>query len=139
MNFVEGTRFSPIKNKSQNIPFKNLLRPKAGGVTYVLEAMGEYLNSIIDVTIVYPDKIPSFWDYISGRVKKVIIDFEVIPLNSLMPANYANDEEFKKQIYQWLNDLWTKKDQKIIELGMSDKKGTVFADSLNEQANEQPA
>jgi 1-acyl-sn-glycerol-3-phosphate acyltransferase len=121
MNFVEGTRFSQFKNELQNIPFRNLLRPKAGGVTYVLEAMGDYLHSIIDVTIVYPDKIPSFWDYLSGRVKKIIIDFEVIPMKNLMPDNmstshYINDAELKKHICQWLNDLWIKKDRKIIQL-----------------------
>ena len=88
MNFVEGTRFSPLKNKIQNIHLKRLLSPKAGGVIYVLETMGEYLHSIIDVTIVYPEKIPSFWDYISGRVKKIIIDFEIIPIEQVMPSNY---------------------------------------------------
>ena len=121
MNFVEGTRFSALKNEIQDAQFKNLLRPKAGGVTYVLEAMGDYLHSIIDVTIVYPDKTPSFWDYISGKVRKVIIDFEVIPMSSLIPANrlptlYVNDTEFKNRICNWLNDLWQEKDEKIIRL-----------------------
>ena len=115
MNFVEGTRFTPTKKEKQNNPFNHLLSPKAGGISFVLAAMGEYLHTIIDVTIVYPEKIPTFWEFISGRVKKIIIDFEVIPLTGFLKGDY-NDADYKERIFFWLNDLWHKKDQKINEL-----------------------
>ncbi len=116
MNFVEGTRFTQTKNEKQNNPFTHLLCPKAGGVSFVLGAMGEYLHNIIDVTIVYPDKIPTFWEFISGRVKKIIIDFEVIPLTGFLRGDYLNDADYKKRIVIWLNELWLRKDKKIEEL-----------------------
>jgi len=83
MNFTEGTRFTPQKKKAQNNNFTNLLNPKAGGIAFVIGSMGDHLHKLIDVTIVYPEGIPTFWDYISGRVHKIIIDFEVIPMSEL--------------------------------------------------------
>ena len=113
MNFVEGTRFTQHKNKSQNNHFNHLLTPKAGGMAFVLGSMGDYLNKIIDVTIVYPDKIPTFWQYISGRVDKIIVDFDVIPLTDSLTGDYFNDPEYKNRFCLWLNALWQKKDEKI--------------------------
>jgi len=116
MNFVEGTRFTQAKKDKQNSPFSHLLSPKAGGISFVLGAMGEYLHNIIDVTIVYPEKIPTFWEFISGRVKKIIIDFEVIPLTEFLKGDPLHDADYKKRIFFWLNDLWLKKDKKISKL-----------------------
>ena len=116
MNFVEGTRFTPKKKSAQNNHFNHLLTPKAGGIAFVLGSMGEYLHKIIDVTIVYPEKIPTFWEYISGKVNKIIIDFEVIPLNDVLIGDYFNDTEHKHQFFNWLNALWQTKDNKITAL-----------------------
>lgn len=118
MNFVEGTRFTPEKKIRQNNAFTHLLCPKAGGIAFVLDAMGEYLHHIIDVTIIYPGRIPTFWEFISGRVKKIIIDFDVIPLAGLLKGADVNDEAYKDHIITWLNDLWMKKDKKIQEIKM---------------------
>jgi 1-acyl-sn-glycerol-3-phosphate acyltransferase len=113
MNFVEGTRFTPKKKNHQNNNYEHLLKPKAGGVSFVLGSMGEFLHKVIDVTIVYPDKIPTFWEYISGRVNKIIIDFEVIPLKDFMGNDSSIDIENKNRIFNWLNERWYKKDEKI--------------------------
>jgi len=113
INFVEGTRFTAQKKGAQKNHFTHLLTPKAGGIAFVLGSMGDYLHKIIDVTIVYPDKIPTFWEYISGRVNKIIIDFEVIPLTDYLTGDYFNDTEYKNQFFTWLNSLWQKKDKKI--------------------------
>ncbi|WP_300455726.1 acyltransferase [Desulfobacula sp.] len=113
INFVEGTRFTPQKKMSQNNHFKYLLSPKAGGIAFVLNSMGDYFHNIIDITIVYPDKIPTFWEYISGRVHKIIIDFDVIPLTDSLIGDYSNDPEYKDHFFKWLNRLWQKKDEKI--------------------------
>lgn len=113
MNFVEGTRFTLEKKSAQKNQFTHLLTPKAGGIAFVLGSMGEYLHKIIDVTIVYPEKIPTFWEYISGKVNKIIIDFEVIPLTDVLTGDYFNDIEHKNQFFNWLNALWQTKDKKI--------------------------
>ncbi|MBT3175862.1 MAG: acyltransferase [Desulfobacula sp.] len=113
MNFVEGTRFTPYKKESQNNHLTHLLNPKAGGIAFVLGSMGEYLHKIIDVTIVYPDKTPTFWEYISGRTHKIIIDFQVIPVTDSLTGDYFNDLEYKNRFFIWLKELWRKKDEKI--------------------------
>ena len=50
-NFAEGTRFTEAKHKQQQSPFRYLLKPKAGGIAFVLDAMGEQLESVVNVTI----------------------------------------------------------------------------------------
>ena len=68
MNFIEGTRFTDKKHDKQGSPFKHLLKPKSGGISFVLDAMGEHLTKIVDVTIYYPDGIPNFGDFVCGQV-----------------------------------------------------------------------
>ncbi len=116
MNFVEGTRFTKEKRDNQNSKYSYLLTPKAGGIAFVLGSMGEYLHKIIDVTIVYPEKIPTFWEYISGDVRSIIIDFKVIDLTQDLAGDYFNDPEFKNHFINWVNDLWKAKDQNIKSL-----------------------
>jgi len=113
MNFVEGTRFTPQKKDAQKTPFDHLLNPKAGGVAFVLGSMGDYLHKIIDVTIIYPDKTPSFWDFISGRTQRIIIDFDVLEVNQGLKGDYFNDPEYKAAFCEWLNRIWIKKDERI--------------------------
>jgi len=113
MNFVEGTRFTPQKKEAQKSTFTHLLNPKAGGVAFVLGSMDDYLHKIIDVTIIYPDKIPSFWEFISGRTKKIIIDFEVLEVSRELKGDYFNDPEYKKIFCEWLNRIWIEKDERM--------------------------
>ena len=114
MNFVEGTRFTP--KKAQKSSFSHLLTPKAGGIAFVLGSMGEHVNKIIDVTIVYPGRIPSFWAFISGRVKRIIVDFQVFDAGWQLQGDYFNDPDFRDRFCQWLNRLWQEKDNKIKQL-----------------------
>jgi len=116
MNFVEGTRFTTAKRDHQNSKYTHLLTPKAGGIAFVLGSMEEYLHKIIDVTIVYPEKIPTFWEYISGDVHSIIIDFKVIEITQDLRGNYFNNSESRTYFYNWVNDLWKAKDQKIKSL-----------------------
>ena len=120
INFVEGTRFTPQKKALQkNNKFEHLLNPKAGGIAFILSSMGEHLNKIIDVTIVYPEKTPTFYEYISGRVSKIVIDFQVIQLTDSLTGDYFNDIEYKKYFFSYLNDLWQEKDKKIKKIKSS--------------------
>jgi 1-acyl-sn-glycerol-3-phosphate acyltransferase len=67
MNFVEGTRVSAEKIASERSPYKHLLKPKVGGLSVALATMGEQFEALLDVTLVYPDGVPSFWDLLCGR------------------------------------------------------------------------
>ncbi|SMC72866.1 1-acyl-sn-glycerol-3-phosphate acyltransferase [Desulfocicer vacuolatum DSM 3385] len=116
MNFVEGTRFTSAKHETQNSPYQHLLKPRAGGVAFVLGAMGEHLNAVIDVTIVYPQGADNFWGFMSGRVKKIIVDVEVMPVSETMMGDFFNDADFREQFCCWLNGLWQRKDAKIQDI-----------------------
>jgi len=113
MNFVEGTRFTKAKKSAGNGKYENLLQPKAGGVAFVLGSMNKSLHKIIDVTIVYPGKIPSFWEFISGKTSKIIVDLSILPINDSLAGDFFNDKVFKDNFCSWLNTLWEEKDHKI--------------------------
>ncbi len=114
MNFVEGTRYTPEKAKTS--AFSHLLTPRAGGIAFVLGSMGQCLNHIIDVTIVYPGRVPSFWSFISGKTRKIIVDFQLLEVGWHIKGDYFNDPVFRERFCEWLNQLWLDKDQKIDRL-----------------------
>ena len=120
MNFVEGTRFTPAKHDKQASPFRCLLKPKAGGVAFVLDAMGGALHSILDVTIVYPDGAPSLFDLMANRLGEVRVSIRerAIPAE-LLGGDYQNDAAFRERMQNWLNEVWAQKDQLIAQLSHS--------------------
>lgn len=71
MNFFEGTRFTPAKHEKQNSPYEHLLNPKSGGFAFALNAMGDKFQSLLDCTIVYPNGIPSFVDFMQGKAPEI--------------------------------------------------------------------
>ncbi|MBW1891609.1 MAG: acyltransferase [Deltaproteobacteria bacterium] len=113
MNFVEGTRFTSQKHRRQSSPYNHLLKSKAGGIAFVLAAMGDQLNTILDVTIVYPGKIGSFWDFVCGKIPDIIIDIRSMPIDPSLVGNYTLDEAFRTRFQTWLNRLWTEKDARM--------------------------
>ncbi|WDE05524.1 acyltransferase [Thalassomonas viridans] len=125
MNFIEGTRFTRAKHDKQQAKFQYLLRPKAGGIAFVLEAMGEHLTKVVNVTILYPQGIPSFLDFISGRVKKVVVAIDTIPIESHMIGDYYNDKQFKIGFQKWVNQLWLEKDETL--KAMNQQHGEQYA------------
>ena len=116
-NFLEGTRFTKEKHDRQKSPFKNLLKPKAGGIAFVLDAMGDQLESIINVTIHYPNGSPSFWSLLSGKVHNIVIRFDELKIpQKFIGRNYDQDENYRAEFQQWVNDLWLAKDAQLSAL-----------------------
>ena len=115
MNFVEGTRFTSEKHAKQQSPFKYLLKPKAGGIAFVLSAMGKQLTSILDVTIIYFPKKMGLWDFLCGRVTGVTVKIKQIPVKDDIIGDYFDDENFKSHFQKWVNRYWTEKDKVLIE------------------------
>lgn len=113
MNFIEGTRFTPEKHRRSASPYANLLRPKAGGMALVLATVGRQLYRILDVTIVYPDGPKSFWEFACGKIERIHVQVDQIPVTDHLIGDYVADRTFKRQFQAWLNDLWIKKDQRI--------------------------
>jgi 1-acyl-sn-glycerol-3-phosphate acyltransferase len=121
INFVEGTRFTPAKHAAQQSPHRHLLKPKAGGVAFVLDAMGEAMHAILDVTIVYPHGVPTIGDLFADRVPEVRIHIRELPIPAtLVHGDYQNDAAFRERFQTWMNQLWEEKDARIALL-LSDR------------------
>jgi len=117
MNFVEGTRFTPAKHARQESPYANLLRPRAGGVAFVLETMGDMLQSIIDVTIVYPQGQPTVVDLLANRVAEIRVHVRQLPIpQEFVGRDYENDAQFRAQFQDWMSALWKDKDALIARM-----------------------
>lgn len=117
LNYLEGTRFTSDKHAHQQSPFKHLLKPKAGGFAFTLSAMGEQLNSLLDVTIIYPDGAMGFWDFLCGRMRRVIVEVRQLTIPpELFRGSYENDPEFRQKFQDWIGELWSYKDRRITEL-----------------------
>lgn len=114
MNFVEGTRFTPEKHARQASPYQHLLKPKAGGVGFVLNAMGSALHSVVDASIAYPAGVPSLMDLIAGRIPEVAVRLREreIP-EELRGADVENDAMARVRVQRWINSLWLEKDHDL--------------------------
>ncbi len=118
ISFAEGTRFSKEKHESQNSPYCNLLKPKAGGIATAIYSMGDYLSCILDVTIVYKGGIESLWQYLCGRIDTIYIHIQRRDLPDKI-GNYAGDEEYRNYFLEWLHNYWEEKDRLIDEIRKS--------------------
>jgi len=111
MNFVEGTRFTRAKQQRQQSPYRHLLKPKAGGISLALDAMDEKFGAVLDITIAYPDGAPNFWQFLQGRVPRVIVQARTLAVPRLA-ANAAGDpsQALRELCQAWVNQLWADKD-----------------------------
>jgi len=113
MNFLEGTRFTSEKREKQNSPFRNLLQPKAAGIALVLDTMGQQLDSILDVTIVYPEGVQDIWTFLCSRSPKIMVRVKRIPVDKELLGDYFTDRNYRRHFNNWLNTLWSEKDKLI--------------------------
>ncbi len=117
MNFIEGTRYTALKHQQQNSPYKHLLKPKAGGIGFVLSTMGQQIHSLLDVTIVYPDKKHSLWDFLCRRLNTIKVHIRHVPIPiAFKNAELAHDQTIQSEFREWLNQQWAEKDQLITSL-----------------------
>ena len=114
MNFLEGTRFTKSKHARQESPYQYLLRPKAGGTALALSVLGDKFNSLLNITIVYPDGTPTFWEFLCGNLQRVIVRFQNIEIPQyLLSGNYEGDENFRAAFQLWVQQIWHEKDLQI--------------------------
>jgi 1-acyl-sn-glycerol-3-phosphate acyltransferase len=117
MNFLEGTRFTPAKHQHQRSPYRYLLKPKAGGIALALNAMGDKFRAILDVTVVYPEGAPTFWHFLCGKVKRIIVRVQTVPVpRELADGDYAGDPAVRDAFQKWVQQLWLAKDAQIATL-----------------------
>jgi 1-acyl-sn-glycerol-3-phosphate acyltransferase len=113
MNFVEGTRYTEEKHSNKKSPFNHLLKPKAGGIGFVLSTMGDQLDTMLNVTIIYPEGDTGFWSFLCGWIKEITVIIEQIPITEEMLGDYTEDEKYREWFQKWLNELWHAKDDLI--------------------------
>lgn len=118
MNFAEGTRFTPAKHRAQSSPYRHLLKPKAGALALAIDAMGAQFHSLLDVTIVYPDGAPTFWQFLCGRTRRVIVRVRQMPIPAefCVDGDYDEDVAYRGRFHRWLAQLWEEKDREISAL-----------------------
>ncbi|EDP57739.1 acyltransferase [Vibrio sp. AND4] len=122
VNYVEGTRFTEEKLSKSRAGLQHLLQPKSGGIAYTLAAMGDQFDNIIDVTLAYPDNINKpFKDMMMGRMTKIVVRVNVLPVDERVLGDYFNDKPYKRQFQHWLGDVWQEKDQLLRDIHKSFK------------------
>lgn len=117
VSFLEGTRFTAAKHRVLQSPYRHLLRPKSGGVGLVLQSLGAKLTAIIDLTIVYCDGTPTYWDYLCGRSGRIRVDLRRLELPAELTAAAQRGSELPRaELQQWLDARWSEKDELIARL-----------------------
>ncbi len=115
-SYAEGTRFTRDKHEKQNSPYKNLLKPKVGGMATALSAMPK-INTLIDYSLIYKTNKRSAWDFLTGEMRqvKVCVKKYNIP-ESLKNRNYSTDEQYREDFKLWIESIWAEKDKDIENL-----------------------
>lgn len=117
INFVEGTRFTVAKRDAAGAPYRHLLPPRAGGIAFVLGAMGDMLHATLDVTLAYGAHTPSLWDLCCGRLRRVIVHVRERAIEPWMTGgDYGDDAAFREAFQQGLAAMWAEKDRLLGEL-----------------------
>jgi 1-acyl-sn-glycerol-3-phosphate acyltransferase len=114
LNYLEGTRFAREKHAEQQSPYKHLLRPRVGGIAFVLASFSEQLDALYDITVAYPKRDVTILDFVMNRLPWVALNARRIEV----PAEFRTDaitqpgperEHFKA----WVEQLWREKDELI--------------------------
>nr|WP_210009357.1 acyltransferase [Aquirhabdus parva] len=117
LNYLEGTRFTEKKHAAQKSPYANLLKPKAGGIGLALQILGQQVDGLLDMTIVYPDGIPGYTDFWMGRVRRIGVDLREIQIPAwVLAGDYEEDPQFRQQFQDWVAGLWENKQQTINQM-----------------------
>jgi 1-acyl-sn-glycerol-3-phosphate acyltransferase len=111
LNFLEGTRFTVEKQRQSNSPYQRLLKPKTAGAAMVVEALEQHLTAILDVTIVYHQKTPNFFDFLSGHPHPISIKIEQIAVpKAQKKSEQTPPKSVGRAMQQVITDRWALKD-----------------------------
>jgi len=117
LNYLEGTRFTQDKHDQQQSPYKYLLKPKAGGLALALNILGDKIDALVDMTIVYPDGIPGYGEFWLGEVPRIAVNLRKIEIPDwVLGGNYEDDAEYRARFQKWIDQIWTEKDQLIAQM-----------------------
>jgi 1-acyl-sn-glycerol-3-phosphate acyltransferase len=117
LSFLEGTRFSQEKRAEQDSPYGHLLRPRVGGIAFVVASLGDQLEAMFDVTLAYPGGDVTFWQFVSGRVPLIIVRARPLAI----PAEFVTAEIIepgatRDRFKSWIDAIWREKDALLEQL-----------------------
>ena len=109
-SYAEGTRFTRKKHSLQKSEYKNLLKPKEGGLAIALSNVNK-IKELIDITIIYDSENMGFWNYLCGNIKNIKVFISKIEIPSkYLTENLIASEELRSDFKLWLNNVWKDKD-----------------------------
>lgn len=106
LGFCEGTRFTTEKHARTSSPYRHLLKPRTGGLSYVLEALRDKIEHVVDVTIVYAGEAPGFWAFLCGKCAEVHVHIETVPAS----------EFWERGLRDRVDELWREKDERVARM-----------------------
>jgi 1-acyl-sn-glycerol-3-phosphate acyltransferase len=117
ISFLEGTRISSKKLElaTQFAATKGLcspehvLLPRTKGFVASISGLRGHITSVVDLTIYYPDGIPTLWQVFRRDLLKAFINIERIPIAALPTAS--------KDLEKWVFEQYQKKDQLLATIG----------------------
>lgn len=115
--YAEGTRFTPAKRDAQGAPYRRLLKPKIGGMAFAVDAMEGRIRTVVDMTIAYPDGIPTFFGFWAGRVPRIVVRLRRVPIpERFLTGTIDSDRELRADFASWVGELWAAKDADLVAL-----------------------
>jgi 1-acyl-sn-glycerol-3-phosphate acyltransferase len=113
-NFIEGTRFTRGKHDDQQSPYRHLLRPRIGGLGFVLASLGDQLDAMLDVTLVYPHRDVTLWDFVTNRIPWIVVRAKPIDVPpEFHSAAIVESGPARDRFGKWVDSLWRAKDEEI--------------------------
>jgi 1-acyl-sn-glycerol-3-phosphate acyltransferase len=104
--YPEGTRFTTAKQQASAAAtdYAHLLAPRPGGFATVLEATAGIVETVLDVTIHYPDSA-RFWAFLSGGIREPEASVTVHDVAGITDPGC------------WLRERWQEKDNWLRQRG----------------------
>ncbi|MGZ5475902.1 MAG: acetyltransferase [Thermoanaerobaculia bacterium] len=120
LNFIEGTRFTRAKQLEEKSPYRNLLRPRVGGIAFVLASLGEQLDAVVDVTISYSRLDVTFWEFVNNRVGRIVVRARLIEVPAQFVTEPITEPGPAREAFKiWIESLWREKDELLDQLAQS--------------------
>ncbi|OFZ17147.1 MAG: hypothetical protein A2X86_01470 [Bdellovibrionales bacterium GWA2_49_15] len=113
MLFPEGTRMRPHKLKrvqeicrKKSLPeTTHVLLPRPKGFIASVQGLRGHLQSVIDVTIGYEGQVPSLYDLLQGKARRLHLHIRRFPMSTL--------PETDKQLEEWVVRCFYDKDLRL--------------------------
>ncbi len=115
VSFLEGTRITSEKLKAAQafasergmfVPQRTLV-PRTKGFVATLHGLGDHLDAVYDLTLGYPDGVPSLGDCFLRKVRRVDIHVKRYPISDFQGSD--------ADLNAWVFERYREKDQLMVD------------------------